>query len=238
MLNAMINYAEIEKTITGALGLTKRPVAIAFRDQTPAGVKTFTGSQPSGCSFWQLAAEGQVFSTAPADHHNCPIGSYTHNIPLPKEREQELPQTLGLMAEIGYIRMEEVGGIPQLAKTPAATVYAPLGDTPIDPDAVLVAGRPGSLMLLQEAALRAGSSLQPLFGRPTCMAIPAALAGPVVSSLGCVGNRIYTGLAADELYTVIPGGSVEAIADQLATITSANQALTEYHTGRVAALRM
>jgi uncharacterized protein (DUF169 family) len=233
----MTHFRDLEERLTAALQLTRRPVAIAFRDAVPAGVNTFTGVQPSGCSFWQLAAEGQVFATAPADHHNCPIGSYTHNIPLPKEREQELPQTLGLMAEIGYIRMEEVGGIPQLAKTPAATVYAPLGETPVEPDAVLVAGRPGTLMLLQEAALRAGSSLQPLFGRPTCMAIPAALAGPVVSSLGSERNLIYTGLSQDELYTVIPGNSLQAVVDQLATIGNANQALTDYHQQRLATLR-
>jgi uncharacterized protein (DUF169 family) len=233
----VINYKQLEETLTNALHLARRPVAIAFRDQTPAGVTQFNGSQPSGCSFWQLAASGRVFATAPADHYNCPVGSYTHNIPLPKEREQELPQTLGLMADIGYIRMEEVGAIPQLATTPASTVYAPLGDTPLDPDVVLVAGRPGALMLLQEAALRAGSSLQPLFGRPTCMAIPAAMSGPVVSSLGCVGNRIYTGLSDNELYSVIPGGSLYAVAGQLATIEGANRALTDFHTGRLTTLR-
>jgi len=236
-LTTMTDFRAIEQKLTSALRLTRRPVAIAFRDTTPPGVPLFKGVQPSGCSFWQLAADGQVFATAPADHHNCPIGAYTHNIPLPKEREQELPQTLGLMAEIGYIRMEEVGGIPRLPTTPAATIYAPLGETPLEPDAVLVVGRPGALMLLQEAALRAGSSLQPLFGRPTCMAIPAALAGPVVSSLGCIGNRIYTALSDDELYTVIPGGSVQGVANELATIAGANQALTEYHTGRLATLR-
>ena len=150
----------------------------------------FEGSQPSGCSFWQLASDGRVFGTVPSDHYNCPVGSYTHAIPLPPEREQELSRTLGLMFEIGYIRMEEVPGIPRLERTPAVTVYAPLGDTPVEPDAVLVAGRPGALMLLQEAALRGGATLQPMFGRPTCMAIPAALSGPVVSSLGCVTTSL------------------------------------------------
>lgn len=230
----MTNYQTLETALTDGLKLTRRPVAIAFRESTPAGVQQFSGTQPSGCSFWQLAADGRVFATAPADHHNCPIGSYTHNIPLPEARAQELPQTLGLMAEIGYIRMEEVGGIPQLKTTPASTVYAPLGDTPVDPDAVLVAGRPGSLMLLQEAALRAGATLQPLFGRPTCMAIPAAVAGAVVPSLGCVGNRIYTGLSDDELYTVLPAASLAGVVKELETIASANAALTEYHHQRLA----
>ena len=76
----------------------------------------------------------------------------------------------GLMATIGYIKMEEVPGIPRLAEPPGVVVYAPLGDVPVDPDVVLFAGRPGRVMLLQEAALRAGVRAQaPLLGRPTCM---------------------------------------------------------------------
>jgi len=142
------------------------------------------------------------------------------------------------MGEIGYIRMAEVPGIPRLEKTPAITVYAPLGDAPVDPDAVLVAGPPAALMLLQEAALRAGAPLQPLLGRPTCMAIPVALTGPLVSSLGCVGNRIYTGIGDTDMYSVIPGARLQDVADALATITAANEALTGHHRGRLAALRI
>ena len=111
----------------------------------------------------------------PGDHYNCPIGSYTHNIPLPPDRAPELDRTLGLMADIGYVKMEEVPGIPRLAETPGVIIYAPLGSAPVAPDAVLIAGRPGRLMILHEAARRAGVDVQaPLFGRPTCMAIPAS----------------------------------------------------------------
>jgi uncharacterized protein (DUF169 family) len=232
----MINYARIEHQITEALGLTRRPVAVAFLDGRPAGVEPFTGTLPSGCSFWSLAAEGRTFATSPADHYNCPIGSYTHNIPLPPAREPELAQTLSLMADIGYIRMEEVAGIPRVAATPATIVYAPLADTPIAPDVVVVSGPPGRLMLLHEAATRSGLATQPLFGRPTCMAIPAAMGNAVVSSMGCIGNRVYTGLPESEMYTTVAGGQIERVADQLATITSANAALTDYHTQRRASL--
>jgi hypothetical protein len=34
----------------------------------------------------------------------------------------------------------------------------------------------------------------PLLPRPTCMALPAALAQGVVASSGCIGNRVYTEL--------------------------------------------
>jgi uncharacterized protein (DUF169 family) len=232
----MADYARTEQTLSAALGLTRRPVAVSFHDAPPAGVAALTGSQPSGCSFWRLAAEGRTFYTVPSDHYNCPVGSYTHKMPLPPDREQELPQVLSLMSEIGYIRMEEVPGVPQLPATPAATVYAPLGETPVPPDVVIVAGRPARLMLLHEAAIRMQKATTPMLGRPTCMAIPAALGGAVASSLGCIGNRIYTGVADDEFYTVIAGRDLDAIVGALGTITAANATLEEYHRGRRAAL--
>jgi uncharacterized protein (DUF169 family) len=232
----MTDYAHIEQLLTGTLGLRRRPVAIAIRATAPPGVEPFRGSLPSGCSFWKLAADGRIFSTGQGDHYNCPIGSYTHNIPLPPEREPELMQTLTWMTEIGYIRMEEVPTIPRLPKTPGVVVYAPLGQTPVEPDVVLVTGEPGRMMLLHEAAVRSGIAVQPLFGRPTCMAVPASLAQGVVSSMGCVGNRVYTGLPETEMYTTVSARHIGAVAEQLPAIAQANAMLTEYHTQRRAAL--
>jgi uncharacterized protein (DUF169 family) len=233
----MTDYRTVERQLSGALGLQRRPVAVAFRSTPPPGVPRFSGVEPSGCSFWRLAMSEQTFYTVPADHHNCPIGSYTHNIALPAERAQELEQTLGLMVDLRYLRMEEVPGIPRLPTAPGAVVYAPLGDIPVDPDVVLVAGRPGRVMLLQEAALRAGiASPAPLLGRPTCMALPASLAQGVIATTGCVGNRVYTGLGEDELYVVIPGKDVARVAAEAQTIANANLKLAEYHQGRRQAL--
>lgn len=229
----MTDYRRIEQLLTELLGLRRRPVAVAFGAEPPAGVAKFAGTEPSSCSFWRLAAGGQAFYTVAGDHYNCPIGSYTHNIALPPERAPELEQTLSFMAGIGYVDMAEVPGIPRLPRTPGVVIYAALGDTPVDPDLVLVAGRPGRVMLLHEAALRAGVGARvPFLGRPTCMALPAALAGGVVSSTGCVGNRVYTDLGEDELYVVIPGKDLPTIAEQVQTIAGANATLLEYHRGR------
>ena len=137
------------------------------------------------------------------------------------------------MTGIGYIKMEEIPQIPRLPQTPGVVLYAPLGDTPVDPDVVLFAGRPGRIVLSQEAALRAGLGTQvPLLGRPTCMALPAALAQGVVVSTGCIGNRVYTDLGEDELYVAVPGKDLVRIADQVETIAAANAKLSEYHRGR------
>ena len=128
----MTNYAGLEHQLTSVLHLSRRPVAVSFRDTPPDGVPALTGSQPSGCSFWRLAAAGRVFYTVPSDHFNCPIGSFTHNITLPEERQVELTRTLGLMIDIGYIKLEEIPNVPRLPKTPPVTIYAPLAEAPVD----------------------------------------------------------------------------------------------------------
>lgn len=233
----MTNYRNLEQKLSETLNLQRRPVAITFQDTPPVEVPQFTGTAPSGCSFWRLAAEGKTFYTLPSDHYNCTIGSYTHKIPLPPERAQELEQTLTFMTGIGYVKMEEVPGIPRLAKTPGVVVFAPLGDAPVAPDVVIFMGRPGSVMLLQEAAVRAGVGTSvPSLPRPTCMAIPAALANGVIASTGCVGNRVYTDLPEDEIYMMVPGKDLAKVADEIQTIVEANAKLSEYHRARRAAL--
>jgi uncharacterized protein (DUF169 family) len=229
----MIDYGSLERRLMTGLRLERRPVAVTFADTPPAGVPAFTGTVPSGCSFWTLAAQGRTFYTVQRDHYNCAIGCHTHNIPLPPERARELEDTLALMSGIGYIRMEEVPGIPRQARTPGVVTYAPLGDAPMAPDVVLFAGRPGRVMLLQEAALRAGVAADTaLLARPTCMAIPGALARGVLASAGCIGNRVYTDVGEDELYVAVPGKDLVKVADQVETGTSANLTLADYHRKR------
>lgn len=233
----MKDYHIMELRLSEVLGLQRRPVAVAYRETPPMGVLKFTGTEPSGCSFWRIAAAGRAFYTVPNDHYNCPIGSYTHNLPLPPHRAHELDQTLSFMAGVGYIKMEDVPGISRLPQPPGVVIYAPLGDTPVEPDVVVFSGRPGRVMLLQEAAVRAGVDAKvPLLGRPTCMALPAALAHGVVASTGCIGNRIYTDVGEDELYVVVPWKEMARIAEAAQTIAAANAELSEYHRARRQAL--
>jgi uncharacterized protein (DUF169 family) len=238
---SMANWQDLERKFQDKLPMSRRPVAVAFLGAVPSGVPAFDGTMPSGCSFWRLAAEGGAFYTVPADHFNCAVGSYTHNIPLSPEREKETEQTLGLMFQIGYIKPEEVPGIPRLKKTPAAIVYSPLGAAPVDlkstPSAVLFACKPSAAMLLNEAAIRAGAGgATPALGRPTCMGLPLALERGTQMSLGCIGNRTYTGLGEDELYIIVAGKDLERVAASLEEIVGANNALQQYAEGRRAQL--
>ena len=189
----MTDYRQLEERFFMNLRLERRPVAITSMGVTPRNVLKFRGTVPSGCTFWRLASEGRTFYTVPSDHYNCAIGAHTHNIPLPPDREQELPATLSMLTGAGYIRMEEVPGIPRLPATPSAIVYAPLADTPVDPDVVVFSGRAEMVMLLQESALRAGVAARTEYAWPADMHVGAG--GDEVGHGGerrvCRKSRLY-----------------------------------------------
>ena len=195
------------------LELTSAPVAVTFAAAAPAGVPRVAKAGPAGCAYWKQAAAGAVFHTEAADHYHCPVGSYTHGVTLPPERAKELEDVVGTMVGLQYIRMEEVGALPRRAEPFRVAVYAPLAEAPLPPDVVLVRGRARQIMLVAEAARAAGlAGDAAAMGRPACAMIPTVLNGPGgVTSLGCIGNRVYTGLGDDELYFTIPGPKIGGV---------------------------
>jgi uncharacterized protein (DUF169 family) len=226
------------RRMTELLGLTTAPVAVTFTASAPAGVPRVAKAGPAGCAYWKQAAEGAVFYTEAADHYNCPVGSYTHGVTLPPERAKELEDVVGTMVGLQYIRMEEVAALPRRAEPFRVAVYAPLAQAPAPPDVVLVRGRARQIMLVAEAARGAGLEGDgATLGRPACAMIPAALSRPDgVASLGCIGNRVYTGLGDDELYFTIPGAKVGDVVERLEAVLHANRQLEQYHQGRRASL--
>ena len=217
------------------LGLQWLPIAVSFQDRAPADLPGVEAAGPSGCTYWKLAAEGKMFYTEAADHYNCPIGSYTHGIELPPAKAQELEGLVGTMIGLGYVRQEEIPAIPRRDAPFGVALYAPLSDAPFDVDVVLVRGNAKQMMLIAEAAGAAGLTGDgALMGRPTCAMIPAALhGGYVTTSLGCIGNRVYTGLGDDEFYAAIPGSKLASLVEKLATIVTANQELERFHRTRM-----
>jgi uncharacterized protein (DUF169 family) len=89
-------------------------------------------------------------------------------------------------------------------------------------------------MVLSEAARAAGiAEAAAVMGRPACAMIPQSVASQTgVTSMGCIGNRVYTGLRDDELYITVPGPAVGNFLDQLATVLEANIALERFHRNR------
>jgi uncharacterized protein (DUF169 family) len=221
-------------TFQQQLGLSKQPIAVGFFDEAPAGIDRWTGGAvPAGCAFWREAMGGRSFYTVPADHYNCAVGAYTHNIPLPAAtHETALNDTVGFMVASGYLQMPEVAMIPVLPQSPRYVAYRPVDAGGFRADVVVIAAKPAAVMLIYEAALRsgAGSIVAPSLGRPGCAVLPMAInSGAAAISFGCKGNRTFTGLPDEEVYLAVPGAKWEKLVEALRTIVDANATMEAHY---------
>jgi uncharacterized protein (DUF169 family) len=216
------------------LELRAAPVAIAFLSAAPAGVAHVAASEPASCGYWRRAAAGEVFYTSADDHKRCPVGAHTHGVQLTPPEAKELEGLIGTMVGLEYLTMNDVAAIPTRKEPFAFAVYAPVDRAPTPPDVVLVRGNARQLMLLAEAAQSAGvGQTTPPMGRPTCALLPEAINGQHAgASLGCIGNRVYTGLEDSEGYFAIPGGAVAKVEERLRAIVRANRELEKFHRAR------
>jgi uncharacterized protein (DUF169 family) len=220
------------------LNLTASPVAIAFMATPPSGLSRVDRSSAAGCGYWKEAANGRAFYTTADDHQNCPVGAFTHGVQLSSEKAAELQSLVGTMAELEYLKHEEIPLLPHRSSPFEVAAYAPFANAPFTPDVVVFRGNARQVMLLTEAARAAGAfDTSSVIGRPACAMLPHALeAGTGIASVGCIGNRVYTALPDDELYLTVPGTKVAAVLEQLATILNANEALESFHRQRAATL--
>lgn len=220
--------------IQDVLGLSHPPVAIAFRDTPPRDVERVSQAEAAGCAYWRLAAEGRTFYTRAEDHTTCPLGAYTHGFGPDEGTARELEDLVDTMVGLGYISRLEITEMPRRSRPASVVVYSPLEDAPGEPDVVLIRGNPRQIMIVAEAARVADLAANGLvLGRPACTMIPQVLNSAAgTTSLGCVGNRIYTGLGEDELYYALPGVGLRAFTDRLEKIAHANQEMEAYHRGR------
>ena len=223
------------------LGLSRQPIAVGFFNEAPKGIEQWRGGAvPAGCAFWREAMDGSTFYTVPADHYNCAVGAYTHNIPLPADRPTALSDTIDFMVNSGYLQTAEVPMIPTLPNSPGFVAYGPVDQSRFRADVVVIAARPAAMMLIYEAALRcgAGSILTPSLGRPGCAVLPMSLnSGASALSFGCKGNRTFTGLPDDELYLAIPGSKWDEVVKALQTIAKANDTMEAHYKQHEASVR-
>jgi uncharacterized protein (DUF169 family) len=217
------------------LGLTRDPVAIGFLPSPPPGLDRVSRPAPASCTYWRAASEGQAFYTTPDDHGNCAVGAYTHGVDMTPEQGKELEGLVGTMVGLKYIKMEEVPAIPRRTTPLQVAAYAPLRQATFPADVVVFRGNVRQMMVLSEAARGAGVfETSATMGRPACAMLPAAMASSGgVASVGCIGNRVYTGLGDDELYLAIPGSQLTAVLAQLQTTIAANDELEKFHQQRM-----
>ena len=148
----MAAWTEVEQSVTRALSLSRRPVAVAFRDTAPAGVTAFAGAAPSGCSFWRLAAAGRrLLHGARATTTTARSAVHTHAISAAVGRASpELPETLSASwpaSDTSAWRRCRVSlGLP---RTPGVRRVRAAGeDLRWIPTSCWWPGRPGRVMLL------------------------------------------------------------------------------------------
>jgi len=231
----MPDYPAIARTLTEALKLRQPPIAVCLcgADSLPDGVSTRAPRVAAGCVFWEKAAEG-AFATSAADHANCAIGTFTHNLDTTEAHEVDRRDALGVFADLGYVRPQDIPGIPVLAERPRHVVYAPLATTPLAPDVVLLFVRPDQTLILTEASQSLEGGFAPAMGRPACAVIPqVANTGRSALSLGCCGARAYMDALTDDvaLYA-IPGARLADYAKRVSELAGANDVLSRFHTLR------
>jgi uncharacterized protein (DUF169 family) len=216
------------------LGLAHAPVALAFLPAAPAGLPRIDRAGAAGCGYWKQASDGRAFYTTADDHGNCPVGAFTHGVELSPEKAAELQSLVGTMIELKYLKSEEIPQIPHRTSPMAFAAYAPLASATFDADVVIFRGNVRQIMLLSEAARAAGVfGAGAVMGRPACAMIPQALdAAAGIASVGCIGNRVYTGLGDDEMYLTVPGHAVNRLLTELLVVMSANAALEQFHRHR------
>lgn len=230
----MLDTKAVARTLTDSLSLSLPPIAVALRDAVPEGVPTYDGVVAAGCRFWEEAAQ-RPFATVTRDHELCGIGVHTHHMAGASEQAQsELGAALKVMAQLDYVRDEDVAGIPVIEREVRCVVYAPLADAPVEPDVVLLFLRANQGLIMAEAVQQVDVSVAPALGRPACAVIPQVVnTGRAAMSLGCCGARAYLDALADDVALwALPGAKLHAYAARVAALANANKVLGTFHSLR------
>ena len=230
----MTDWTALDGRLREALGLSVPPIAITFRaegapDVAPAYASPMpaaaddgrTGRVPAGCVFWMEGA-ASTFSTVAADHGNCSVGSVTHG--FKKLEDVAGNGDVAALLESRWVTMDVVPLIPVVHERPAAVLYGPLVETPVDPDVVLLRLTGRQLMVLHDAM--PGLRIE---GKPQCHIVAVAKEqGEVVASVGCQLSRVRTAMPNSEVTCAIPSAELGNVIDRVETAATADRAVAAY----------
>jgi uncharacterized protein (DUF169 family) len=121
--------------------------------------------------------------------------------------------------------------IPVLQSQPGYVVYAPLADSLLPPDVVLLFVNANQTLILSEATQQVENQNPPAIGRPACAIVPQVMnSGRAALSLGCCGARAYLDVLTDDVAVfAIPGAKLEAYARRIEALAKANAVLSNFH---------
>lgn len=223
-------YPKMAETLSRCLDLRQPPIAISFSEYFPEGLSGHAGRVSAGCRFWENAATA-AFATTAADHSLCAIGVYTHNLQPSPKQQTDLQDTLKVLGDLGYVRQEDLASIPVLTSRPKYVVYAPLAETPLPPEVVMLFVNASQSLLLTEATQQVENDAPPAMGRPACAVVPQVMnTGRAALSLGCCGARAYLDVLTDGVALfAIPGAKLAAYTERIKILANANATLSKFH---------
>jgi uncharacterized protein (DUF169 family) len=227
------HYSQLAAILAASLDLKQPPVAISFAASLPTGMKSHAGRAPAGCRFWEDSA-AVAFATSASDHSLCAIGVYTHNLQTSPAQQTDLMDALKVFGDLDYVRPEDLALIPVLGSQPAFVVYAPLAESPLPPDVVLLFVNANQTLILSEATQQVENQNAPAMGRPACAVVPQVMnTGRAALSLGCCGARAYLDVLTDDVAVfAIPGNKLEAYTRRIEALAKANGVLSKFHSLR------
>jgi uncharacterized protein (DUF169 family) len=226
-------YENFANNLIRKLKLVHAPVAIAFLQDTPPGIRHYGEAVPSACTFWKAAESGLFYTTA-EDHYNCPIGAITQGFPIPQPVAANALSLVEMMGKLSYLEAAESDKVPVVEKKHKFVVYGPLKDFgEIPPDVVLLICTPLQAMMVSEAsgaASWASGEQSRTLGRPACAAIPSSLkSGATTVSMACTGARTFAAIKEEELLVAIPAPALARLERQLPIILDANVSMKQFY---------
>jgi uncharacterized protein (DUF169 family) len=232
-----MSYQEIAQEISSRLQLDSPPIALAFVEGQPAGVRLFDAEVPSACTLWRRA-ETEVFYADAGKHMNCLVGAFVMGFELAEGQQQELMGLIQTMCGCNYLSPDEPSKIPTVKRSKTGIVYGPLQSFPLEPDLILMWLTPQQAMLFSEATGTSSwtdASPMSALGRPACSVLPTSLQQERATlSLGCMGMRTFTEIGQDRILAVLPGKQATEFSERLATTAVANNAMRDFYLGHKA----
>lgn len=232
MTDAVVDNAALAEALTRALHLSVPPIAITFeaagRDDVPAFDAPMSdpapdgrrGRVPAGCVFWVYGAE-RTFNTAPEDHGNCSVGSYTHGFASLEDIGGN--DDVAAMLESGWVDAEAVVQIPSVSERPAGVTYGPLREA-TSADVVLCRVNGRQLMVLSDAL--PGLRIE---GKPQCHIVALAKEQQVpAASVGCALSRARTGMRPAEMTVAFPASQLGEIVQAVERTAAVDTVVAKY----------
>jgi uncharacterized protein (DUF169 family) len=217
-----LDYAALSDKLTSILALKGSPVAVKLirtESGTPEGLNR-TNEVLRHCEMVQKARGGSKFY-ATVEQHACKGGAgMLGMIEIPENiKSGEFYYKLGRFSSVEHAA-ETMQAVPGVDFKTYATAYAPLGETPFEPDVVVLVVNPRQAMMIAQANVYElhsrntadFSGIQSLCGD--------AVAAPLIRdsinfTLGCSGSRKYAKVSEDELIVGIPMTILPKLADAL-----------------------